>query len=97
MVERDVVGEGPREHPRHLADVGDLARAQEELRVVDLDVVPADAAFVVDESGEARQQARLARSHPTGQQHERAGVDVEGDAVGADGAVVVDGGHALPG
>jgi hypothetical protein len=93
VVERDVVGERAGQHPRHLADVGDLAGPQERLRVVDLAVVPLDAALVVDEAGERGQQARLARPDLADEQHEVAGVDGEVDVAHADRAVVVDGGE----
>ena len=91
VTEHDVVGERAGQHPRHLRDVRHLARPQEDLRVVDLDPVPRDRAGVVDQAGEAAQQARLARPDLPEEQHEFTGADREVDPLDAAGAVVVDG------
>ncbi len=91
VAERDVVGEGSGEDPGHLRDVGHLSRTQEDLRVLDLDPVPRDRPGVVEQSGQAAQQARLARPDLTEQEHELAGADREVDAFDAARAVVVDG------
>jgi hypothetical protein len=57
VVEGDVLGQRSGQHSWHLADVGDLSGAQEQLRVVDPLAVPEDAAFAVDESAQAGEQA----------------------------------------
>ena len=92
--EPDVVGERPRQHTRHLRDVGHLAGPQERLGVLDLHVVPPHAAAVVDQPGQGAQQARLAGADLSQEQHQLAGLDREVDADGPPRAVLVDGLHA---
>jgi hypothetical protein len=94
VVEPHVVRERAGQHPRDLGDVGDPPRTQERLRVVDGRAVPADLTGARHQTGERREQARLARADLPEQEHQLAVGDGEVDVADPDGAVVVDRAHA---
>ena len=93
VTEEHVLGEGAGEHSGRLGDVGDLAGAEEELRLAHLSSVPRERAGVVHEPRECRQQARLAGAHGSQEQHELALPDGEIHAFDADRPVIVQGGE----
>ena len=93
VVEEDVVGEGPGEHPGHLGDVGDPAGPQERLRVLDGPAVPADLAGAGDQARQRREQAGLPRADLAEEQHQLVGLDGQVDVADPDGPVVVDRGE----
>jgi hypothetical protein len=89
VVEGQVAGEGAGQHPRHLRDVGHLARPQEPLRVPTSRPFHRRPAGVVHQTGEGLQQAGLAGADLPQQQHELAAPHGQVDALHAEGAVVV--------